>query len=236
MKETKMNTATANPAIETLQDPDALIDKTALKFRFKKDKLGNQRPTIELNADVPSYDGIIEILRKGGKEYDLMKEAIADVVRSAYTAYFGDNETATAKEAAAATVKFKIKDENGVESEKEAPMFSWEGIAYQPASDRRASTISDEDWTAFSDEYSTIMPALTAKTLEQINTALFVFTKKLLPVKTNKEVLKMLQSQFAIFVQNTKKGEQFAEIVELINRKFDVYLTANDTELLIKNL
>lgn len=231
-----MNDTTASATLATLQDPNSMVDKTELKFRFKKDKLGNQRPTIEVKADVPSYDGIIEILQKGGKEYDLLKEALVDVVRSAYTAYLGDNETATAKELTAATTKFKIKDENGVETEKEVPAFSWEGIAYQPASDRRASTISDEDWTLFSEDYGQIMPALTAKTQEQVNTALFVFTKKLLPVKTNKEVLKMLQAQFAIYVQNTKKGEQVAEIVELINRKFEVYLTANDVELLIKNL
>lgn len=215
---------------------DETVDSEKFKFRFKKDKLGNQRPTIEFEAAVPSVEGIIQILSKGGKDLALLKEAVVDVVRGAYTAYFGDNETATAKEATAATVKYKVKDANGVEVEHEVPAFSWEGIANQPASDRRASTISDEDWTGFAEDYVAIMPALTAKTVEQITTALFVFTKKLAPVKQNKEILKVLQAQFAIYVNNTKKGEQFAEIVELLTRKFETYLSANDIEALISNL
>lgn len=233
-----MNDMTTAAAVATadLVNPESLVDQTEFKFRFKKDKLGNQRPTIELKAGIPSYEGIVEILRNGGKGYDLLREAIADVTRGAMTAFFGDNESATAKEALEATVKYKVKGADGVETEVEVPAFSWDGIANQPASDRRASNISDEDWTAFAEDYSAIMPGITGKTLEQITTALFVFTKKLLPVKTNKDILKVLQTQFALYVNATKKGEQFAEIVDLINRKFEVYLKADDIEMLIKNL
>lgn len=230
-----MNDATA--VANLAANFDNTVDVKDFKFRFKKDKMGNQRPTIELKSGVPSVEGFIKILESGGKALELLQEAASDVIRGAYTAYFGDNETATAADAAKATTKFKVKDvTTGVESEVELPAFTWEAIANQPASDRRASTIDDAEWEAFGKDYADIMPALTNKTAENVSNAILVFTKKFSPVKTNKEVLKMLKAQLAIYVNNTKKGEQFAEILELLDRKVDAYLAANDVELLIQNL
>ncbi len=232
-----MTDTTANQTTPVVPSFDKNVDAKDMKFRWKKDKLGNQRPNVEVKVGVPSVEGFVDILTKGGKYLELLQDAASDVVRSAISAFLADNETAGAKEVLAATTTYKLKDpQTGEEKEYTVPAFSWEGIAFAPASDRRASTISEDDWTSFGTEYIAIMPGLTAKTEVQVATAVEVFVKKLAPVKTNKEILKMLQGQLAIFVNNTKKGEEFAEILELLTRKLDTYLQANDVELLIKNL
>lgn len=204
-------------AVEIQAAFDKNVDQKEMKFRWKKDKMGNQRPNVEIKIGVPSVEGFVDILTKGGKGLELLSEAAYDVVRGAISAFLAENETATAKD---------------IDPSK----FTWEAIANAPASDRRVSTISEEDWTIFGKEYIAIMPALTNKTEEQVGTAVQVFAKKLAPVKTNKEVLNMLKGQLAIFVNNTKKGEEMAEILELLTRKLDTYLASDDVELLIKNL
>lgn len=210
--DTATNTNTTAPINATF---DKTVDVKDFKFRFKKDKLGNQRSTVEVQAGVPSVEGFIAILEKGGKGLELLQEAAYGVVRDAMSAYLSENENATTLDAS---------------------KFSWETIANQPASDRRASTISDDDWTAFAQDYAAIMPALTGKTEENIANAILVYTKKFSIVKSNKDVLKMLQAQLAIYVNNTKKGAEFAEIVELLDRKVKGYLAADDVEQLVANL
>ena len=189
---------------------------TEMKFRFKKDKMGNQRPTVELkNVPVPNENYVITILEKGGKELKLLLEVMAGTVRSAAAAIVSDDE--------------KITPDN-------FPMekVSWEAIANQERAER--ATIAAETWEAFAKEYLEIMPALTGKTPDQLGNAIQVYLKKFAIVKTNKPVLSKLRDQLTIFVENTKNGEDFADIIELLQGKLELYLNSNDVELLVANL
>lgn len=192
------------------------VSLVEMKFRFKKDKMGNQRPTVELkNVPVPNENYVVEILEKGGKELKLLLEVMTSTVRSAAATIVGDDE--------------KITPEN-------FPMtkISWEAIANQERAER--ATISPETWLAFAKEYLDIMPALTNKDAEQLGNAIQVYEKKFAIVKTNKKVLEKLKDQLTIFVENTKNGEDFADIIELLQGKLELYLNSNDVELLIANL
>lgn len=200
-----MNT-TATPAVSLVE----------MKFRFKKDKMGNQRPTVELkNVPVPNENYVITILEKGGKELKLLLEVMAGTVRSAAAAIVSDDEKITA---------------DNFPMEK----VSWEAIANQERAER--ATISQETWEAFAKEYLEIMPALTNKTPEQLGNAIQVYLKKFAIIKTNKKVLEKLKEQLTIFVENTKNGEDFADIIELLQGKLELYLNSNDVELLVANL
>lgn len=207
-----MNT-TATPATPSV----SLVE---MKFRFKKDKMGNQRPTVELkDVPVPNENYIIEILEKGpvarNKELKLLLEVMAGTVRSAAAAIVSDDEKITA---------------DNFPMEK----VSWEAIANQERAER--ATISQETWEAFAKEYLEIMPALTNKTPEQLGNAIQVYLKKFAIIKTNKKVLEKLKEQLTIFVENTKNGEDFADIIELLQGKLELYLNSNDVELLVANL
>jgi len=192
------------------------VSLVEMKFRFKKDKMGNQRPTVELkNVPVPNENYVITILEKGGKELKLLLEVMASTVRSAAAAIVGDDEKITPESFPFAKI-------------------TWEAIANQERAER--ATISQETWEAFAKEYLEIMPALTNKDPEQLGNAIAVYMKKFAIVKTNKKVLEKLKEQLTIFVENTKNGEDFADIIELLQGKLELYLNSNDVELLIANL
>lgn len=192
------------------------VSLVEMKFRFKKDKMGNQRPTVELkNVPVPNENYVVTILEKGGKELKLLLEVMAGTVRSAAAAIVSDDEKITAE-------NFPMEK------------VSWEAIANQERAER--ATISQETWEAFAKEYLEIMPALTGKTPDQLGNAIQVYLKKFAIVKTNKPVLSKLRDQLTIFVENTKNGEDFADILELLQGKLELYLNSNDVELLVANL
>lgn len=205
----------AEGAAQTIvANADTLVDKKEFRFRFKKDKMDNQRPTVVLNLPVPSVEGVINILQTGGKDLELLLEVCADTIRAAAVGFVQDNE--------------QINQENFPFDK-----ISWHAIATAPRAERK--TISEEVWAGFAKDYLEIMPAVTGKKLEVLQMIVEVLVKKLNPVKTNKEVLTKLKQQFDLWVQNTK-SEDYAEIVELLNGKFETYLKADDVELLAANL
>lgn len=199
-------------AVETVEQMVAQSYHKLMKFRFKKDKMGNQRPSVELVLPVPS---IAEILAKGEASVKFLQEVIADTIRSAAASIVADDE--------------KI-------SQDTFPLakVDWHAIATAPRAERK--TIDDSVWEEFAKDYLAIMPALTKKSEEVLSLALSVFIKKLSPVKTNKDILKKLQSQLAIYVENTQRAEEFQEIIELLNNKMETFLKADDLELLAANL
>jgi len=198
---------------------DKTVDAQDFKFRFKKDKLGNQRAAVELKAFVPSVEGIISILEKGGKGLELLQDAVYDVIKGAIGADVSDNETFN-------------QDFYNLNAAK----YTWEAIANQPKEDRRSSAISTEQWEAFAADYINTMPGVTGKSLDAVTMATTVYVKKFLQVKTNKDVLKLLKTQLGLYMEHSKNAEAFSDILELLLKKADTYLNADAPTLSIENL
>lgn len=195
---------------------DKNVDEKEFKFRFRKDKLGNQRDSVEVTLGVPSVEGIIAILQAGGKQLELLQDACYETVRDALLNYISDNESATSTNVP--------KDQ-----------FTWEAIANQPREDRRSSQISEEVWQAFAKDYIEVMQAVTGKNLDAVTNATTVYLKKFSIVKTDKKVLKILQEQLGLYME-TKNAEQYSEVLDVLNRRLDSYLKADDVALLVANL
>lgn len=196
---------------------DKNVDVKDFKFRFKKDGLGNQRPSVELKAGIPSVEGFIAILQAGGKQLELLQEAAYGIVRAELTAYVQDNE-------------------NAAQDTIDWSKFTWEAIANKPAQDRRSSAISAEAWDDFAKEYITIMPGITGKSPEAVGNAVLVYRKKFAQIKTDKVSLAKLKDQLALFTEHTKNGEAHQEILELLLNKVDTYLKSDDVAQLVANL
>jgi hypothetical protein len=196
---------------------DKTIDTKDFAFHFKKDKLGNKRPSVELKLPVPSIEGIVAILEKGGKELELLQDAIYDVVRTQAAGLVSEDE--------------KI-------SQSTFPMDKvlWAFIANIPAKDRRSSSIDSAVWEAFAKDYIETMPGVTGKSVEAVTNATVVYLKKFSIVKTNKDVVGKLKDQLGLYMEHSKNADQFSEILELLISKADSYLSANDVELLVQNL
>ena len=200
---------------QIVANADNTVDTKEFSFRFKKDKLGNQRPSVKLAVKVPSVEGLVSILEKGGKGLELLLEVVSDTVRGALAGYVADDE--------------KISQET-VPHDK----LTWEAIATAPRAERK--TIADEIWEAFAKDYIEVMPGVTGKSADAVTNATVVFLKKFSIVKTNKEVLAKLKEQLGLYMEHSKKAEEFSEVLELLTSKVDTYLKANDVELLVQNL
>ena len=194
-----------------------LLDVKDMKFRWKKDKLDNLRPTIELKGFVPSVEGIADIFNNGGKGLELLQEVVYDTVRSSVADYLNDNEGATAE---------------SIDWAK----FTWDAIANQSREDRRASSIPTELWESFAKDYISIMPGVTNKTEEAVTNATIVYLKKFSIVKSDKDTLSKLKTQLSLYMEHTKNGEQFQEILALLLKKLDVFLKSDDVAQLVANL
>lgn len=194
---------------------DNTVDLKDFRFRFKKDKLGNTRPSVELKLGVPSVEGIVKILEAGGKQLELLLDVVSDTVR-----------------AAAAT--FVSEDENINQETFPQDKITWEAIATAPRAERKS--IDESIWEAFAKDYIDTMPAVTGKSVEAVTNATVVYLKKFTLVKSDKAVLGKLKEQLGLYMEHSKNVDQFQEILELLFSKADNYLKANDVELLIQNL
>ncbi len=197
---------------------DKTVTQAEMVFRFKKDKLGAKRADVKLNVGVPSVDGIVDILSRGdAKEVQLLLDACYDVVRSAAAGIIGDDENVTA---------------DNFPYDK----ITWAAIAAQPKEDRRSSSISEEAWNAFSASYISYMPGVTGKSAEAVTNATLVYRKKFAPWKSDKETLGLLKQQLALYIEGCPEAEQHQEILDVLLRRVDMYLKADDLVALVANL
>jgi hypothetical protein len=175
-------------------------------FRFKKDKLGNKRPNVVLNLPVPTVAGFVEILKAGGPEYALLEDAAYSVIKSVASEIVAD--------------RLDISQENFP-----VDQVFWRAIANMPKAER--ATISQEQWDGFASDYSTIMPGLTGKTPDQVAMAVQIYLKKFAMVKTNKPILGKLKEQLGLYIE-TPNAENYSDVLELLLRRVDMYLAAEE--------
>lgn len=215
---TQDNTATApeviaNPSV----DPSVRIEPKVL-FRFKKDKMDNKRPNVELtDVPFPSAVGIAQALNAGGKQAQLIVDSVYDLVRGVMASYVADTTDVT-------------------QANFPWDKFSLDAISKMERADRRSVTIDDETWTKFGADYMEVMAGVSGKSKVALETAVQVYLKKMTPVKSNKEVLQKLQDQLALYIENTKNGEEFQDILELLVRRTENYLKADEPQILVENI
>ena len=192
------------------------IDEKEVKFAFRSVKdeatgLESKRPTIEQKIPVPSVEGIIAILEAGGKQLELLQEAVADVIYQRAREILADDDKLT---------------------EVPVDQLAWDVIANLPKAERKGRGIPKETWEDFSKDYVAVMPGVTGKTAEQIGNAAKIFLNKFQAVKTNKPVIKLLQGQLAIYLNSSPNAESFAECVEFLVNKAEALLQVDEAALL----
>ena len=197
---------------------DNTVDVKEYKFHFKtvKDKesgIETKRPTIEMKLPVPSVEGIIAILEAGGKQLELLQSAVSDIVVAQARSLLSDNENMTADNFPYA-------------------QCTWEFIANMPEAEKRGRGIPKEVWEEFAADYIEVMPSITGKTSEQVALAAKLFLNRFQQVKTNKPVIGKLREQLAIYANNSKQAENFADCIKFLDDKANDLLEADETALL----
>lgn len=204
-----------NAAVATAINPahNVLVDSKEYKFHFKKDDLGNKRETIELKLPVPSVEGVVKILETGGKQLEMLLQAVGDVVASQARAILNENTAMTA-------ANFPMEQ------------TTWEFIANMPESEKRGRGIAKEVWEEFAADYLAVMPGITGKTEEQVSLAAKLFLNKFQSVKTNKPVIKKLKEQLAIYTNGSPNAETYIDCVKFLDEKADTLLQADEAAML----
>lgn len=184
------------------------------KFSFKKDDMGEKRPTVELQLPKPTFDGILAALEEEKQQQFIIDAVYFEIVSQA---------------------RLQVGDEaKPVNSQDELDLskLTIEAIASLPPAERKGAGISKETWKQFAEDYIAIMPALQGKTIENVTNAAKIFVARMQPCKQNKPVLARLKDYLNLYFQKTSIQEEVMEVYEFLIKKIDEFQKLDPAQLL----
>ena len=194
--------------------PIELAVKKPAKFHFKKDELGNKRPSVELELKFLTLAGVAAIINgTDEKQQELLLSALDDIILVQAREQVNANP-----EISQETIDFN--------------KLTWEFIASIPKAERRGAGISKDVWEAFTADYISIMPGLIGRDVEKVTNAATILAKRFQPVKTVKAVISQLKNYLDIWFSNTANAEELAEVYEFLSKKAEELLAADEAKLL----
>lgn len=206
----------------------------SFKFNFKKRTIKDEngqvigevakKPSIEVDLPVLSTAGVIEALQQGGKEADVILDAVNFVFYQAARQQFDDvieNMTNPDDEVKAADLNF------------DKLQLSY--LANLPPATRGGAAISEDEWNFFFQDYLAVMVAATGKEERRIANQIEHF-KKPNRCKANQAVLEVLVDQLSIYITKSANIEDTAQAADRLMGKFqgwiDALAVANDPDAL----
>lgn len=194
------------------------VDVKPANFTFRKTKdkdtgIETVRHPVQLAIPYPSVQGVIKILETGGKQLELLMEAVETVINDAARDLLYEDTSLNA-------ATFPVEK------------LSWEYIANLPKAQRKGGGILKEVWEGFVQDYVEVMPAAADKTIAQVTAAAKLLQNKLVQVKTNKPVLELLVEQLTIYMSASENASDYAECVEFLVNKADTLLNMSEKDLL----
>jgi hypothetical protein len=206
----------------------------SFKFNFKKRTIKDEngqtigeiakKPSIEVALPVLSTAGVIEALQAGGKEAEVILDAVNFVFYQAARQQFDDvieNMTNPDDEVKASDLNF------------DKLQLSY--LANLPPATRGGAAISEDEWNFFFSDYLSVMVAATGKEERRIANQIEHF-KKPNRCKANQAVLEVLVDQLSIYITKSANIEDTAQAAERLMGKFqgwiDALATANDPDAL----
>lgn len=185
------------------------IDEAGKKTGIKSKREGWKAVIPEI-----TFTGLLESL-KDPKQQDFILSLANDAIYAQYRAQVSDNPT------------WKNQDE------VDLGQLTLEYISNLPAGERRGGGIAKETWDEFVRDYVAVMTVLQSdKDPSKITNAATIFAKRLQPVKTNKQVLPVLQTYLGTWFQNSEKKEDFQDVFEFLVTKITDFLQKDDSQLL----
>ena len=190
------------------------------KFNFKSRKITDEsgkeigrtkkQPSLVANLPVPTNDEIIaQLAVPESPVAKLVMSAVAAVIYGAAREQFdevidgfGEDDT---KEVSASMLDYDKLD--------------LEFLANLPPSQRGTTALSEEDWTAFFEDYLQVMVVATGKEEARIKNHINLF-KKPQKAKANKDVLAVLVDQLDIYLSSSQNLEDTGEAASRLRTKF----------------
>lgn len=195
-------------------------------FFFRTDKLrdnegkvlgnGRKHPDVKAVLPVPTYAQMIEFLQQGGKEAELMFDALVTEIDRAARNQIND-----------------FREDKGLDVDWKADMFdlsklSVTAIANTPRGERGGPTISDEDWTAFLADYKHVMVDIVGYEEKKVDLAIMHLKVQLRRIKNDKAAVAKLLELLNLYATKTESMEDHAGAWQELTKKAQKYLTAEE--------
>lgn len=204
------------------------VDMKEVSFHFKKEKIkdtagkvigeGKKLPSIKASLPVPSAEGILTIVQAGGKELELLQDAMSDIIFSQARGQINE-------------LREKGTDVEIKPDALDTSKLSWSFIANLPKSERRGLGISDEDWDAFFADYRAIMPKATGKDEDRIEKHVAIYKRKFATVRNDKKALGVLNEMLALWAANTGAMEDHETVYDYLKKRVEVLLQEEEKVL-----
>lgn len=214
---------TGNAEITATYDPLVLAKEVTFNFRKVKDAetgVETKRESVTGKVCVPSVEGLVAILKAGGKELDLLLAAAESVVVD--------------------YARQQVSDDTKVTSETfSALVIDWKTIANLPDADRRGRGIPKETWEEFIASYVEVMPALLDKSVDVVKRQASILAQKFQPLRMHEkknEFLPKFLENLALYANTAPDAEQYAACLEFLVKKAEQYMTADNSTDLEANL
>lgn len=232
-------TETTNVANQDAAIAVAPVERTArkaVKFHFKKDELGNKRPSVELELPMLTLAGVAAIINarpsapapaEGEEPSDLYKKQSLLIAQQQELLLSALDDVVIVQAREQVNAKADINQESLDDAK-----LSWAAIAAIPKAERRGAGIAKEVWEAFSADYISIMPGLISRDVDKVTNAATILCKRFQPVKTVKAVISQLKDYLDIWFSNTANAEELAEVYEFLTKKAEELLLADEAKLL----
>lgn len=193
------------------------------KFNFKSRKITDEsgkeigktkkQESVVCDLPVPEAQELIDILSAGGKEAELIISSVSDLIYNQARDQFDEViESFGADDSK--TVSAAMLDYN---------KLNLEYIASIPPARRGAAALTEEEWTAFFEDYLSVMVAATGKAEARIKNQINLF-KAPQKAKANKEVLGLLVDQLDIYMSSSANIEETANCASRLSEKFKKWM------------
>ena len=206
----------------------------SFKFNFKKRTIKDEngqvigevakKPSIEVALPVLSTAGVIEALQAGGKESEVILDAVNFVFYQAARQQFDD-----------VIENMANPDDEVKASDLNFDKLQLSYLANLPPATRGGAAISEDEWNYFFQDYLAVMVAATGKEERRIANQIEHF-KKPQRCKANQAVVEVLVDQLSIYISKSAAIEDTAQAAERLMGKFqgwiDALATAHDPDAL----
>lgn len=195
-------------------------------FYFRTDKVrddegkvigtGRKHPDVKAVLPIPTYEDIIEFLQSGGKEAELILDALVNEIDRAARLQINDWRENSGLDANFTATAFDLSK------------LSVTAIANTPKGERGGATISDEDWTAFLDDYHHVMVQVVGYDEKKVKLAMMHFKVQLRRIKNDKAAVQKLLDLLNIWASKTEGLEDHVACYEDLTKRAAKYLKAEE--------
>ena len=199
---------------------------TQFTFSFRTDKIrddenkvigiGRKHPTIKAPLPIHTYAELIGFLQQGGKEAELLLDCANAQLDTAARAQINDwRENNPA-------------DKDFTAADFDLTKLTLTAIANTPQGERGGALISDEDWTAFLDDYTHVMMNVVGYEAKKVKLAVMHFKVQLRRIKNDKPAVQKLLDLLNVWASKTESLEDHMVCYEDLTKRAAKYLKAEE--------